>query len=75
MVKDVAVSPDGRWIASGGIGGVVKIWELDTGKVVYELPQSSSKQSVNCIEYNPQTLTLACGSTDKTLKYWDLESF
>ena len=30
---------------------------------------------MNCVEYNPQTLTLAAGSTDKRLKYWDLENF
>ena len=30
---------------------------------------------INCLDYNPQTLTLACGSSDKTVKYWDLESF
>ena len=28
-----------------------------------------------CLEFNPATLTLASGSTDKTVKYWDLENF
>ena len=27
------------------------------------------------MEFNPLTLTLANGSTDRTIKYWDLESF
>ena len=27
------------------------------------------------LEYNPQHLTLANGSTDRTVKYWDLETF
>jgi katanin p80 WD40 repeat-containing subunit B1 len=30
---------------------------------------------VTCIEYNPQSLALANGSTDRTVKYWDLENF
>lgn len=30
---------------------------------------------INCLAYNPQNLTLASGSTDKTVKYWDLETF
>lgn len=30
---------------------------------------------MSCLEFNPQTLTLASGSSDKTVKYWDLESF
>ena len=36
-VRDVAISPDGRWVASGGADGLLKIWELNTGKMVYEL--------------------------------------
>ena len=38
-VKDCAISPDGRWVASGGVDGLVKIWELDTGKIIEELPK------------------------------------
>ena len=37
-VKDCAISPDGRWVASGGDDGFAKIWELDTGKIIEELP-------------------------------------
>jgi WD40 repeat protein len=53
----------------------VKIWELDTGKVVKELVSSSSKQSIGCVDYNPSTLTLGFGSADKSVSYWDLETF
>ena len=37
-VRDVAISPDGRWIASAGDEGIVKIWELDTRKLIREIP-------------------------------------
>ena len=33
-VKDCSISPDGRWVASGGADGIVKVWELDTGKII-----------------------------------------
>ena len=33
-VKDCSISPDGRWVASGGSDGIVKVWELDTGKII-----------------------------------------
>lgn len=36
VVKDIAVSPDGRWVSSGGADGLVKIWEVDTGKIIRE---------------------------------------
>jgi len=32
IVSDVAISPDGKWVASAGRGQHVKIWEIDTGK-------------------------------------------
>lgn len=77
IVRDVAISPDGRWIASGGVEGIVKIWELDTGKIIKELAlnKNDANYQTGCLEYNPSTLTLAYGSTDKTVKYWDLENF
>ena len=55
IVRDIAISPDGRWIASGGVGGSLKIWEMDTGKIVKELPQhpAGSNHQVTCVEYNP----------------------
>ena len=30
---------------------------------------------MTCIQYNPLSLALANGSTDRTVKYWDLEKF
>lgn len=76
-VKDVAISPDGAWVASGGVDGSLKVWEITSGKIVEELPLHTpgSKHQLTCLDFNPQTLTLATGSTDKTVKYWDLESF
>lgn len=37
IIKDVAISPDGRWVASGSADGSLKIWELSTGRMVHEL--------------------------------------
>jgi len=30
---------------------------------------------VTCLSYNPHNLSLANGSSDRTVKYWDLEQF
>jgi WD40 repeat protein len=40
-VRTCAVSPDGRWVATGshdGTGNKAKVWEADSGKLVRELP-------------------------------------
>ena len=52
---DCSISPDGRWVASGGADGIVKIWELDTGKIIKNLQQHApgKKHTINCLDYNP----------------------
>src|SRR5260370_27975606 len=38
-VRGIAVSPDGRWIATGSFGGPgAKVWDAETGDLVKELP-------------------------------------
>ena len=60
-------------MATGGDDGALKIWDISNGKIFanFQFPGSS----VTCIQFNPQNLALANGSTDKTVKYWDLEQF
>ena len=36
-VNDVAVSPDGKWIASGSNDETVKVVMVETGRVVHTL--------------------------------------
>jgi WD40 repeat protein len=45
------MSPDSRWIASGGQDGAVKIWDISSGKVFANF--SFPGQQVTCLEYNP----------------------
>ena len=36
---------------------------------------TQDQKAVNCIEFNPCAITLAYGSKDKTIRYWDLENY
>jgi katanin p80 WD40 repeat-containing subunit B1 len=36
---------------------------------------SLHKGPVNCLDFHPHEFLLATGSADKTLKFWDLETF
>ena len=38
-VRDIAISPDGRWVVTGGHGGGgMKLWEAQTGRLVHDFP-------------------------------------
>jgi WD40 repeat protein len=36
-INTVSISPDGNWVASGGAEGALKIWEINSGKLITEL--------------------------------------
>jgi WD40 repeat protein len=69
-VRSVAISPDGRLIASGFLYEGIKIWEVDSGVLLRSLRSHIS--SVNSISFSPDSQCLASGSRDRTIKLWDV---
>ncbi len=35
-ITDMAFSPNSKWIACSGVGGYVKIWDIETGELVFD---------------------------------------
>ncbi|MFY9556727.1 MAG: hypothetical protein WAV47_18605 [Blastocatellia bacterium] len=71
-VRSVAISPDGRLVASGFLYEGIKIWEVDSGLPLCALRGHSA--SVNSISFSPDSQCLASGSRDRTIKLWDVYS-
>jgi WD40 repeat protein len=65
-VNSVAISPDGRTLASGSWDDTIKIWNLATGEQIRTL--SGHSDSVWSVAISPNGRTLVSGSGDKTIK-------
>src|SRR6266498_4935480 len=66
----VAISPDGRYVAVGGFNAVVRVWEMSTGVLVQKL--RGHMDGAYSVAFTPDGKGLVSGSLDKTLKYWDV---
>jgi WD40 repeat protein len=69
-VRSVAISPDGRLVASGFLYEGIKVWEVDSGVPLRSLRGHTA--SVNSIAFSPDSQLLASGSRDRTIKLWDV---
>lgn len=61
-----------RYIVSGGSGGVLVLYRADTGKVVRQFVGHTGE--VMAVAVSPDDRTLVSGSTDRTVRLWDIES-
>jgi WD40 repeat protein/tRNA A-37 threonylcarbamoyl transferase component Bud32 len=66
----VAVSPDGRTVASAGEDWAVKLWDLATGRVLHSLTAHTG--AVCGLAFSPDGRRLASGSRDGTIALWDV---
>ncbi|MBI1748958.1 MAG: WD40 repeat domain-containing protein [Acidobacteria bacterium] len=72
IVQTVAWSPDGRYVASSGSAPfdlTVKVWEVETGLLVWTLPQNGGDAA---LAWSPNGAYLAAGSG--SIKIWGAKS-
>ncbi|ARV61527.1 protein kinase [Nostocales cyanobacterium HT-58-2] len=76
MVLAVTVSLDGQTIASGSNDNTIKLWQLETGKLLRTLGRWFSGHSniVHAVAFSPDGELLASGSWDETIKLWQVSS-
>src|SRR5579859_4558370 len=77
-VCSVAISPDGKKLASGGVDGTVRIWDLAAGTELRFF--KSGIQPVNTVAFSPRGRFLASGTGYRDdwdrlgeVKVWDLD--
>jgi len=71
-IYSIALSPDGKVLASGSYDQKIKLWDLATGRELKTL--SGHNGCVYDLAFRPDGKILASASADRTVKLWDAES-
>ncbi len=75
MIRGIAISRDGKWLASGSVQlgstlGEIKVWEISTGKEVASY--HSSNEGIKVLEFTPDGQTLLAVATTE-IRLWRLD--
>ncbi len=71
VVRDVAFSPDGRFLASAGLDGLVMVLDLKKGKEPLSLQDHSDK--IDCLIFSPDSRFVASGARDGKVRVHSVE--
>ncbi|CAJ0948156.1 unnamed protein product, partial [Mesorhabditis belari] len=67
----VAVSPDGKYVATGGVDCLIKIWDASSLKFLKDL--KGHLQPITSLCFRLKSTQLFSSSKDRMVKLWDLE--
>jgi WD40 repeat protein len=70
-VRSMVFSPDGRLIATGCAGGVIRLWDIANGRVLWSVAGDKIGW-VQSLAFSPDGQTLASGGWDCTVRLWDV---
>jgi WD40 repeat protein len=71
-VNCVAFSPDGKFLAWGGLGAPATLWDVKAGREIRQLKAPPPWQSVGWVAFSPDGKALAGASS--YLSLWDLKT-
>ncbi|MDJ0619674.1 MAG: NACHT domain-containing protein [Calothrix sp. MO_192.B10] len=71
-VLSVAFSPDGEMLATGDHHGMVRVWEVASGREL--LVGKGHRSEVHSVAFSPDGRTVASASLDTSIKLWNVST-
>ncbi len=76
FVTSVAFSHDGRWLVSGALDNLVKLWDISEQTEVRTFSDEgrSDWSSVSAVAFSPDDRLVAAANYDNRIRLWDVDS-
>ena len=68
----LAVSPDGRWLASGGEDGIICVWDIGSGRRLKSM-RGHARASLYSLAFSRDGTVLVSGCADNSVRVWDVK--
>lgn len=69
QILTIALSPDGKTVASGSSDKTIRLWDTNTLKLKFTL--AGHTEDIQALAFTPDGLTLASGCRDGSIYLWD----